>query len=90
MQMLWLQVQERGQLVMVMVMEIEIVMIRIMVVMMSKSYIQVVLKNNLRKRGAAYKSPKKGKKNFRDMQFKRFVDSFVEKASHPLIMLGKR
>ncbi|PUZ62567.1 hypothetical protein GQ55_4G368100 [Panicum hallii var. hallii] len=32
------------------------------------------------KRGAAYKSPKKGKKNFRDMQFKRFVDSFVEKA----------
>ncbi|PUZ40943.1 hypothetical protein GQ55_9G462900 [Panicum hallii var. hallii] len=33
------------------------------------------------KRGAAYKSPKKGKKNFRDMQFKRFVDSFVEKAS---------
>ncbi|PVH38893.1 hypothetical protein PAHAL_5G383600 [Panicum hallii] len=33
------------------------------------------------KRGVAYKSPKKGKKNFRDMQFKRFVDSFVEKAS---------
>jgi hypothetical protein len=33
------------------------------------------------KRGAAYKSPKKPKKNFRDMQFKRFVDSFVEKAS---------
>jgi hypothetical protein len=33
------------------------------------------------KRGAAYKSPKKWKKNFRDMQFKRFVDLFVEKAS---------
>ena len=35
-----------------------------------------------RKRGAGHKSPaKKSKKNFRDMQFKRFVDSFVEKAS---------
>jgi hypothetical protein len=35
-----------------------------------------------RKRGADHKSPiKKSKKNFRDMQFKRFVDSFVEKAS---------
>jgi hypothetical protein len=37
---------------------------------------------NARKRGAAHKSPmKKTKKNFRDLQFKRFVDSFVEKAS---------
>lgn len=35
-----------------------------------------------RKRCADHKSPiKKSKKNFRDMQFKRFVDSFVEKAS---------
>jgi hypothetical protein len=35
-----------------------------------------------RKRGGDHKSPiKKSKKNFRDMQFKRFVDSFVEKAS---------
>lgn len=35
-----------------------------------------------RKRGADHKSPiKKSKKNFRDMQFKRFMDSFVEKAS---------
>lgn len=35
-----------------------------------------------RKRGAAQNSPiKKTKKNFRDLQFKRFVDSFVEKAS---------
>nr|ACN34567.1 unknown [Zea mays] len=35
-----------------------------------------------RKRGVDHKSPiKKSKKNFRDMQFKRFVDSFVEKAS---------
>jgi hypothetical protein len=35
-----------------------------------------------KKRGAAHKSPaKKSKKNFRDMQFKCFVDSFVEKAS---------
>jgi uncharacterized protein YaaR (DUF327 family) len=34
------------------------------------------------KRGAAHKSPgNKSKKNFRDMQFKRFVDSFVEKSS---------
>jgi hypothetical protein len=34
-----------------------------------------------KKRGAAHKSPtKKSKKNFRNMQFKRFVDSFVKKA----------
>lgn len=54
---------------------------------------------NAKKRGAAHKSPmKKTKKNFRDLQFKRFVDSLWKKlvqASLPqlhllMIMLDKR
>jgi hypothetical protein len=52
-----------------------------------------------RKRGVAQNFPiKKTKKNFRDLQFKRFVDSFVEKLVQAsllqplriMIMLGKR